>query len=175
MLFRSQFISLAKTDEPLEIDVARAIELIEQKNKADAAIGYFDEKPVTKGKGRFGPFIKWDDLYINIPKGYDYDNLTQADITALVEKKMEKEANRLIQQWPAEKITIENGRWGPFVRFGKKMLKLTGKKYTAEEAAIIPLDAVKTMIEIQIPGAFAKKATTTKKATPKKKAAIKKK
>ena len=88
---------------------------------------------------------------------------------------MEKEANRFIQQWPAEKITIENGRWGPFVRFGKKMLKLTGKKYTPEEAAMIPLEAVKAMIEIQIPGAFAKKATPAKKAAPKKKVVVKKK
>lgn len=173
--YKDQFISLAKTDEPLEIDVARAIELIEQKNQADAAIGHFDEKPVTKGKGRFGPFIKWDDLYINIPKGFDYDNLTQADINTLIEKKLEKEANRYIQQWPAEKITIENGRWGPFVRFGKKMLKLTGKKYTAEEAATLPLESVKAMIEAQVPGAFAKKATPAKKAAPKKKAAVKKK
>jgi DNA topoisomerase I len=40
---------------------------------------------------------------------------------------MENESNKYLQQWPAEKITIENGRWGPYIRFGKKMLKL-GKK-----------------------------------------------
>ena len=173
--YKDQFISLAKTDEPLEIDVARAIELITLKNQADAAIGYFDEKPVTKGKGRFGPFIKWADLYINIPKGYDFDTLSQDDINALIEKKMEKEANRIIQHWPAEKITIENGRWGPFVRFNKKMLKLTGKKYTVEEAAMLPLEQVKAMIETQVPGAFANKKIPAKKAAPKKKAAVKKK
>ena len=173
--YKDQFISLAKTDEPLEIDVARAIELITLKNQADAAIGYFDEKPVTKGKGRFGPFIKWADLYINIPKGYDFDSLSQDDINALIEKKMEKEANRIIQHWPAEKITIENGRWGPFVRFNKKMLKLTGKKYTVEEAAMLPLEQVKAMIETQVPGAFANKKIPAKKAAPKKKAAVKKK
>jgi DNA topoisomerase-1 len=55
------------------------------------------------------------------------------------------------------------------------MLKLTGKKYTAEEAATLPLESVKAMIEAQVPGAFAKKATPTKKAAPKKKAAVKKK
>ena len=56
-------------------------------------------------------------------------------------KKLDKEANRYIQQWPSEKISIENGRWGPFIRFGKKMLKVIGKgekgKYTAEELATI--------------------------------------
>ena len=41
----------------------------------------------------------------------------------LIEAKVKKESNRYIQQWPDEKISIENGRWGPFIRFGKKMLK----------------------------------------------------
>ncbi len=88
---------------------------------------------------------------------------------------MVKEANRYIQQWPSEKIAIENGRWGAFIRFGKKMLKVTPKadktKYTAEELATIDLDTVKKMIEEQVPDAFAKKAS--KKAAPKKAAAKK--
>ena len=79
-----------------------------------APIGYHDEKPITKGKGRFGPFIKWNDLFINIPRAYNFDTLTQKDCNELIEKKIEKEANRFIKQWPEEKIAIENGRWGPF-------------------------------------------------------------
>ena len=165
--FKDQFVSLAKTDDPMEITLERAIELIAGKTQADAPIGHYEAKPVTKGKGRFGPFIKWDDLYINIPKGYNYDSLTQKDINELIEKKMEKEATRFIQQWPAEKITIENGRWGPFLRFGKKMLKLSNKvgggKYSSEEAAFIPLDEVKKMILEQVPGAFDKKPAADKK------------
>ncbi len=93
----------------------------------DAPIGYYEEKPITKGKGRFGPFIKWNDLFINVPRAYNFDNLTQKDCNELIEKKIEKEANRYIQQWPEEKIALENGRWGPFIRFGKKMLKITAK------------------------------------------------
>ena len=167
--YKDQFISLAKTDDPMELTLDRAIELIEGKSLADAPIGHYENKPVTKGKGRFGPFIKWDDLYINIPKGYNYDALSQADINQLIEKKQEKEATRFIQQWPTEKITIENGRWGPFIRFGKKMLKLSNKsgggKYTSDEAATIDLATVKQMIEQQVPGAFAKKPTVEKKPT----------
>ena len=131
---------------------------------------------MTKGKGRFGPFIKWNDLFINVPRAYNFENLSQNDIAELVEKKVDKEANRYIQQWPAEKISIENGRWGPFVRFGKKMLKLgrkeSGEKYTAEELATLSLDEVKKMIEQQVPGAFSKKAAAKKAAS--KKAATKK-
>lgn len=172
-----QFISLPKGQEPLEMDMEKAIELINEKLKADAPIGYYESLPVTKGKGRFGPFIKWNDLFINIPRAYNFDTLKQSDIDELIEKKVTKEANRYIQQWPSEKISVENGRWGPFVRFGKKMLKpgkkTDGEKYTPEELATIPLDEIKKMIEIQVPGAFTKKAASKKTAT--KKAASKKK
>ena len=145
----------------------------------DAPIAFYDEKPITKGKGRFGPFIKWNDLFINIPRAYNFDHLTQQDCNELIEKKMEKEANRFIKQWPVEKIAIENGRWGPFIRHGKKMLKLTGKpgggKYTPEELEAIELDEVKKMILKQDPKAFDKKAgkkSAAKKSAPKK-AAVK--
>ncbi|MGH2566059.1 MAG: topoisomerase C-terminal repeat-containing protein, partial [Ginsengibacter sp.] len=119
------------------------------------------------GKGRFGPFIKWNDLFINVPRTYNFDSLTQKDCNALIEKKLEKEANRYIRQWPEEKIAIENGRWGPFIRFNKKMLKLAANgangKFTPEELAAIELEEIKKMIVAQDPKAFDKKAAKKKK------------
>lgn len=172
--YGEQFISIPKGEEPLDVDLDRAIVLIEEKQKVDAPVAYFKDQPVTKGKGRFGPFIKWGDLYINVPKAYNFDALNQHDINELIEKKLVKEANRYIQQWPAEKISIENGRWGPFLRFGKKMLKLgrkkNGEKYSEEEINSLSLEDVKKMIEDQVPGAFTKKTTkkTSSKAASKK-------
>ena len=172
-----QFISIPRGEELLEIDMNRAIEIITAKQIEDAPIGFYDEKPITKGKGRFGPFIKWNNLFINVPRAYNFDALTQDDCNELIKKKIEKEANRHIKQWPEEKISIENGRWGPFIRFGKKMLKLpfnqNNAKYTAEELANISLEEVKKMIVAQDPKAFDKKTSkkkATKKAPAKKKA-----
>ncbi|TCJ19188.1 type I DNA topoisomerase [Flaviaesturariibacter flavus] len=176
--FGEQFVSIPRGTDPMDVDLDTAIALITQKQEADAPIAFFQEQPVTKGKGRFGPFLKWGDLYINVPKAYDFDNLTQHDVNELISKKLEKESNRYIQQWPAEKITIENGRWGPFIRFGKKMLKLgrgpEGEKLTPEQAAVLPLDSVKKMIEDQVPGAFDKKVKAAASKAPAKKAAPKK-
>jgi DNA topoisomerase-1 len=175
--FGEQFVSIPKGEEASNVDLERAIEIINAKKVEDAPIGYYDEKPITKGKGRFGPFIKWNNLFINIPRAYNFDSLTQKDCNELIEKKIEKEANRFIQQWPAEKIALENGRWGPFIRFGKKMLKITSGgtngKYTPDELAAISLDEVKKMILVQEPKAFDKKATAKKK-TPSVKVAAKK-
>jgi DNA topoisomerase-1 len=183
--FGEQFISIPRGEEPLDVTMDRAIELIKEKQTADAPVAMFENKPVTKGKGRFGPFIKWDGLFINVPKRYDFDNLSQSDINELIEAKVEKEANRFIVRWPDENIAVENGRWGPFIRFGKKMLKIDkkkdGEKYTTEEVANMPVEDIKKMIEAQVPGAFtkqvkaaAKKAATKKKAAAPKKAAAKK-
>jgi DNA topoisomerase-1 len=171
-----QFVSIPKGEEPTEVDLNRAVQIIQAKQVEDAPIGFYDEKPITKGKGRFGPFIKWNDLFINIPRAYNFDNLSQQDCNELIEKKQEKEANRFIRQWPEEKIALENGRWGAFIRFGKKMLKLTAGpngKYTPEELAVIELETVKKMILIQDPKAFDKKTAVKKKAAPKKAAAKK--
>ncbi len=173
-----QFVSIPKGEDLWSVTQQRAIEIIMARQKEDAPIAMYDEKPVTKGKGRFGPFIKWNDLFINIPRAYNFDTLTQQDCNELIEKKMEKEANRFIRQWPEEKIAIENGRWGAFIRFGKKMLKLglnkANAKYTPEELAVIELDEIKKMIIAQDPKTFDKKAAVKKKAVTKK-AAVKKK
>lgn len=174
------FVSIPRDTDPFNVDMQRAVELIKEKQVADAPVAQYEGKPVTKGKGRFGPFIKWNDMFINVPRRYNFDNLQQSDIDELIATKIDKEANRYIQQWPDEKISIENGRWGPFIRFNKKMLKLgkkeNGEKYTAEELSTIPLDEVKKMIEAELPDAFKKpvKKGAAKKAPAKKKAASKK-
>jgi DNA topoisomerase I len=176
--WNEQFISIPKGEDPLTIDIERALLLIAQKQEAEAPIATYDNLPVTKGKGRFGPFIKWNSMFINVPKRYNFDALTKADINELIETKVAKEANRFIQQWPAEKIAVENGRWGPFIRFNKKMLKVGFKadntKYSAEELATVSLEEVKKMIEAQVPNAFAKKGKATAKKAAAKKAAPKK-
>ena len=173
-----QFISIPKGEDLHEMELERAIQLINEKQLADAPIGFYQEMPVTKGKGRFGPFIKWNDMYINVPRAYNFDTLSQKDIDELVAKKVDKEANRYIKQWPAEKISIENGRWGPFIRFQKKMLKLGKKsdntKYTADELVDADLEEIKKMIEEQVPGAFSKKLKVAAKKTATKPKTVKK-
>ncbi len=168
--FGEQFISIPKGEEPLEVTMERAAELIEQKLAADAPIATYNGKPVTKGKGRFGPFIKWNDMFINVPRRFNFDALSNSDIKELIDAKVAKEANRYIQNWPEEKISIENARWGPILKFGKKILRVPknskDQKYSVEELAEVPLEDVKQWIVNEIPNAFGKKKAA-KKATAK--------
>ncbi len=167
------FISLPKGEDPLSVDQGRAEEIINKKKIADAPIANYKGESVTKGVGRFGPFIKYKSIYVNVPKKYDFDNLSQSDINELIDAKLDKEANRYIQQWEKEKISIENGRWGPFIKFKKENLKIPKKaddsKYDAEELKSIDLETVKKWITAQNPKAFEEK-----KKAPAKKTAVKK-
>ncbi|HFC00783.1 MAG TPA: DNA topoisomerase I, partial [Phaeodactylibacter sp.] len=165
------FISIPRGEDALTMPLERALELIEEKKKADEPVGFYKEKPYTKGKGRFGPFLKYDGYFVNIPRRFDPELLTTEEAHELIEAKLVKEANRYIHRWDDEKITVENGRWGPFIRFKKKKIKIPkkedGKRVTSEEAADYTLEYVKERIVAEIPGAFTKK--TRKKAATKKK------
>ncbi len=174
------FVSIPKNEDPMTITLARAAELVQDKLNADAPIYQYEGKPITKGKGRFGPFIKWNEMFINVPARINFDNLSLADCKVLIDAKVEKEGNRFIQNWEAEKISLQNGRWGPMICFGKNKpfsLKEDGKKLTAEEAALLTLEQVKKIIEVEIPNAFAAKAgkAAKTKSPAKPKAAVKKK
>ena len=168
------FISIPRGEDPLSITQERAEEIIKEKKIADAPIATFKGEPVTKGTGRFGPFIKYQSIFINVPKRYDFDNLSQNDIDELIIAKLEKEANRYIQQWTEEKISIENARWGPIVKHGKNIFKIpktkNDEKYTPEDLAEVSLDEVKAWITAQDKNAIKEKA---KKAAVKKPAAKK--
>ena len=154
--FGKMFVSLDKGENPMSVDMDRAIELIQAKRKADAPIGHYQDLPIQKGVGRFGPFIKWNSMFINVNKKYDFDNLSQADMEELIEDKLKKEREKLIHHWEDVKIRVEKARWGRFhVLKGKIKVELPKttdiEKLTKEEAV--------KMIEAKTP----KKKTAKKK------------
>ena len=135
-------VSIEKGEDVDQIDLEKAKEYIKKKKELDAPIMIYEELPVTKGKGRFGPFIKWNDTFINVNKKYDFDHLSDEDIIELIEEKKKKDKEKLVHNWEAEGITVEKGRWGKFfVISGKKRRQLDAKKdpklVTLEEAKSI--------------------------------------
>ncbi len=137
--FEKMFVSLEKGENPMDVDLDRAIELIENKRKADAPIGSYQELPIQKGVGRFGPFIKWNSMFINVNKKYDFDNLSQSDLEELIEDKLKKEREKLVHNWEDVGIRVEKARWGRFnVLKGKVKVELPKtteiEKLSKEEA-----------------------------------------
>lgn len=163
--FGEKFISMEKGESAMEIEIDRAIELIVAKQKADAPIANYEGKDVVKGTGRFGPFIKWDGMFINVNKKYDFDNLTQANIEELIEIKKQKEIDKLIQEWPEEGIRIEKARWGRH-NIIKGKIKVEIAK--SVDATKVSLKEAMALIEKKSPKKKAKAKPKTKaKAKPK--------
>jgi len=160
--FGKQFISLPQGMDPLSVTFADAEELIRQKLKADEPIYTYEDMPVQKGVGRFGPFLKWNGIFINVNKKYDFDHLTDQDIVTLIEEKKQKEKDKLLKEWTSEGIRLEKARWGRFHLIkGKTKIELP-KTTKIEE---ITLEKAEEMLAVKT-----KKKTTRK---PKAKAAKK--
>ncbi len=170
--FGKMFVSLPKGIDPLEVDMSFATTLIEEKKKADAPVYIYEDLPVQKGTGRFGPFIKWNNMFINVNKKYDFDTLSDADIIELIETKKQKEIDKLIHNWEEEGIRLEKARWGRFnLLKGKTKIELP-KTTKAEK---MTLEDAQAILEKNAPKKKKKKAAAKKKAPAKKKAAAKKK
>ncbi|GAW88940.1 DNA topoisomerase I [Flavobacterium psychrophilum] len=110
--FGTTFVSLPKGEEPLNVDLNRAQELIDEKLLADAPIAVYKGEGVQKGTGRFGPFLKWNGIFINVSTKYNFNNLSQQDIETIIEDKIQKNIDKVIHNWEAEGILVQKARWG---------------------------------------------------------------
>jgi DNA topoisomerase-1 len=110
--YGKKFISIPATESAMDITLDRAIELVKEKEAADAPIYTYQGNDVSKGVGRFGPFIKWNGMFINVNKKYNFDHLSNSDIEELIEDKLQKEREKLIHNWEEEGIRVEKARWG---------------------------------------------------------------
>ncbi|MDA1177090.1 MAG: DNA topoisomerase I, partial [Bacteroidetes bacterium] len=141
--YGKKFISLPNRVDPLSVEMDEAIELIKEKARADAPIYEYDGLPVQKGKGRFGPFIKWNNMFINVPKKYDWDNLTSDDIDTLIKDKIQKEIDKIVHDWEYEGIRVEKARWGRHnIIKGKTKIELP----KSVDATKLTLEEVKTIL-----------------------------
>jgi DNA topoisomerase-1 len=165
--FGKQFISLPRGEDPLDVTMERAQELINEKAKADAPIAVYKNMDVQKGVGRFGPFLKWNGIFINVNKKYNFDNLSQSDVAELIEEKLQKDIDKVIHNWSEEGVLVEKARWGKSV-ITKGKIKIELNKDI--DAAKLTLEQVKEMIAKKTP----EKKTAAKKATTKKAPAKKK-
>ncbi|MCC1484006.1 type I DNA topoisomerase [Winogradskyella immobilis] len=161
--FGKKFVSLPKGVDPLSVDYDEALIYIKEKELADAPIYTYQGLDVIKGKGRFGPFIKWNNMFINVNKKYDWDNLSDEDIITLIEDKIQKEKDKLIHVWEAEGVRVEKARWGRHnVIKGKQKVELPKTVDVSE----MTLEEAQAILEKNAPK---KKKATKRKTTAKKK------
>lgn len=160
--FGKKFVSLPKGVDPLSVEYDEALHYIKEKELADAPIYIYKDLEVTKGKGRFGPFIKWNNMFINVNKKYDWDHLSEEDLITLIEEKIQKEIDKVIHNWEDEGVRVEKARWGRHnIIKGKQKVELA----KTVDVSKMTLAKAQALLEKNAP----KKKTVKKKTTAKKK------
>ncbi len=148
------FVSIPKDEDMNSVTLQRALELISIKEQADAPIDSYENLPVQKGVGKFGPFIKWNNMYISVTRKYNFDHLTSKDIAELIEDKKKKDIDKVVYNWESEGISVQKARWGRFDLIkGKTKIELP-KDIDIES---FDLAKAKKLIEEKTPAKKAKK------------------
>jgi DNA topoisomerase-1 len=166
-----------RTGQSIEtITLEEALELF----KLPKVVGEYEGKIMKVAIGRFGPYISHNGAFVSLPKEIDPLDVTEEEAIELINAKRKKDAEKLIKAFDEdETVKVLNGRWGPYIEFGKLNVKIPKDKdpltLTFEEckalADAMPKDAKKGRFGKAAPAAkpAAKKAPAKKKAVAKKK------
>ena len=139
---KPRFAQLNKEHSLETITLEEALELF----KFPRVLGNIDGKPVTVGKGKFGPYIRYDNTYVSIPKTIDPLTVTLEEAEQMLKEKQEAEAKKVIKTFADNPdMQILNGRYGPYIAYQKKNYKIPENV----EPADLNLDACFKVIELQ--------------------------
>lgn len=139
---KPRFAQLNKEHSLETITLEEALELF----KFPRVLGEIDGKSVTVGKGKFGPYIRYDNTYVSIPKTIDPLNVTLEEAGQMLKEKQEAEAKKVIKTFPDNPdMQILNGRYGPYIAYQKKNYKIPENI----EPADLNLEACFKVIELQ--------------------------
>lgn len=76
--------------------------------------------PVSVSIGRFGPYVKYGDNFLSLPKEDDPYSVGLERALQLIEEKRKADAAKQIKLFDGSDIKILNGRYGPYITDGKK-------------------------------------------------------
>ena len=122
---KPKYASLRR-DQLLEnISLEDALELF----KLPRTVGTFEEKDITVAIGRFGPYIRHDNKFTSLTKEDDPYTVDNARAIELIEAKRKADAERFIKSFDENPdIQVLNGRYGPYIKAGKKNVKIPKDK-----------------------------------------------
>lgn len=126
---KPQYASLRKDQFIENITLEDAMELF----KLPRALGEFEEKPVQANTGRYGPYIRHDGKFASLKKEQDPYTIKLDDAIALILEKREADANKYIKTFDEDdQCFVLNGRFGAYIKFGKKNVKIPKDKKPEE-------------------------------------------
>ncbi|HYK76124.1 MAG TPA: type I DNA topoisomerase [Daejeonella sp.] len=147
------------------ITLEEALELFKLPKK----VGVFEDKDMKVAIGRFGPYINHNGAFYSLPKGLDPHDVTEEQAIEIILEKRKKDAEKLIKSFDENPdARIEQGRWGPYIKFGKLNIKIPKDKepvsLTYQDVLALAQAMEKTS---KRPASDAKKTSTRKVAKKK--------
>lgn len=115
-----------RTGQSIEtITLEEALELF----KLPKVVGEYEGKAMKVAIGRFGPYISHNSSFVSLPKEIDPLDVTEEQAIELIEAKRKKDAEKLIKAFDEDPtVKVLNGRWGPYIEFGKQNVKIPKDK-----------------------------------------------
>ena len=154
---KPRFASLSKGQNINNITLDQALDLF----KMPRILGVYEDKDVKANIGRFGPYVQHQKMFVSIPKDEDVMTIELERAIELIEAKRLADANRIIKKFEEDPDTeILNGRWGPYIKSGKKNYKLPKD---LEDPSKLSLEEVKHIMENQPVKGKRKAKKSTKK------------
>jgi DNA topoisomerase-1 len=116
-----QFASMKKGQFIENIALEEALELF----KLPRDVGFFEEKKIVAGVGKFGPYIRHDNKFVSLGKEMDPLSISESEAIQLILDKRDADDKKMIKSFTENpEIQILNGRWGPYIKFGKDNFKI---------------------------------------------------
>ncbi len=128
-----------RTGQMIEsISLEEAMELF----KLPKTVGQFEDKDMVVAIGKFGPYVRHDGSFYSLPKEVDPHTVEEAKAIEIIQEKRQKDIDKLIKRFDENPdARIENGRWGPYIKFGKLNIKIpkdkTPEDITYEEVLVL--------------------------------------
>lgn len=101
-------------------------------------VGKFNDIDIIATKGRFGPYLKYGDKNVSLPRGKDPLTVTLEECIDAINANSEKTAaNTVISDFTESGIQVINGRYGPYLKQDGKNYKIpkdTDAQSLTEEA-----------------------------------------
>ena len=115
-----QYASLAPGQLIESITLKEALKLFE----LPRTVGQHQGVDIVCTKGRFGPYIKYGDKNISLPKGSDPLKIDLEACIAIIEDSINKKGNEIIHEFKDTDIQVINGAYGPYIKHAGSNYKL---------------------------------------------------
>lgn len=172
--YGEKYINVSDESELLSLNQSKIDQMLTEFEKTPSFplnLGNFEDQPVQVNAGRFGPYVKHASLFASIPKAEDPFSITLERAIELIDKKREDDKQKMLKTFDGrDDVTIQKGRYGAFIKFGKLNLKIP-KDTDYNDLTIVDIEKIAKETEATDKKTGAKR--TTKKATAKKPAAKK--